>query len=196
MGVESNEVAPSFTYYNPGMYDISLIAFNDVGCTDTLFAEDYIRAFPLPVADFWMDPEETNIYQSTIEFHNTSMGAYIVNWYFGDGAESPEYDPIYTYPNAGLWPVTLTVWNNYGCKATKRDVVIVNDVFNVFVPNTFTPMFLCPILSRPMAMVSMRFSCRRFQASLLSINIHCAYTTAGEQSSLKHMIMTRPGRAM
>jgi len=139
MGVESNEVAPSFTYYNPGMYDISLIAFNDVGCTDTLFAEDYIRAFPLPVADFWMDPEETNIYQSTIEFHNTSMGAYIVNWYFGDGAESPEYDPIYTYPNAGLWPVTLTVWNNYGCKATKRDVVIVNDVFNVFVPNTFTP---------------------------------------------------------
>jgi len=139
MGVESNDANPSFTYYNPGMYDISLIAYNDVGCTDTLSAEDYIRAFPLPIADFWMDPEETNIYQSTIEFHNASTNAYILEWYFGDGAESQESDPIYTYPNAGIWSVTLTVWNNYGCEASKRDAVIVNDMFNVHVPNAFTP---------------------------------------------------------
>ncbi len=138
-GLESNDVNPVFTYNNVGNYDITLTAYNDVGCTDALYLEDYIRVFGLPIANFWADPVETDIYQSTIEFHNTSYNAYDVEWYFGDGEVSTEYDPVYTYSDAGIWPVTLTVWNMYGCKAVKRDVVIVNDIFDVFVPNTFTP---------------------------------------------------------
>lgn len=138
-GIQSNDFNTSFTYLSPGTYDISLIAYNDAGCSDTLHAEDYIRTFPLPVADFWMDPEETDIFQSTVEFHNTSYNAYTARWYFGDGQVSTEFEPIYTYPNAGMWPVTLTVWNMYGCVAEKRNVVIINDMFNVYVPNAFTP---------------------------------------------------------
>ncbi len=138
-GLVSNDVNPNFTYQIPGNYDVTLIAFNAEGCADTLYAEDYIRVFNLPVADFWMDPEEATIYQSTIHFHNTSYNAYQARWYFGDGSESTSYDVEYTYPDAGLWPVTLAVWNMYGCKAEKHDVVIVHDVFNVFVPNAFTP---------------------------------------------------------
>lgn len=138
-GVVSNATAPSFTYQIPGVYDITLVAYNNSGCTDTLFADDYIRAFSLPIADFWLDPQETDVYRSTINFHDASFNAYTWQWYFGDGNGSNEMNPVYTYPDAGLWPVTLTVWNMYGCQSTKRDVVIVNDIFNVFVPNTFTP---------------------------------------------------------
>jgi gliding motility-associated-like protein len=138
-GVTSNEDNPSFRYLVPGRYDITLVAMNENGCKDTLYLEDYIFVFPKPIADFWMEPSETTVFESQIEFHNTSVNAYTSLWYFGDGAYGEAHDTTYTYPNAGIWPITLTVWNMYGCKSEKKDAVIIHDMFNVYVPNSFTP---------------------------------------------------------
>jgi gliding motility-associated-like protein len=48
-------------------------------------------------------------------------------------------DMVHTFPTAGTWNVTLTVSTNYGCTDEITKQVFVNDIFNIYVPNSFTP---------------------------------------------------------
>jgi large repetitive protein len=139
-GTTTTAAAPNHTYTEPGIYDISLYATTDQGCTDTLVIEEYINVFNLPIANFQATPDETNIWDPTFTFIDNSYDAHFWVWEFGDG-DLRAGVPItqHTYPQAGLWPVTLTVTNEHGCESTKQDVVVVEDIFQVFVPNTFTP---------------------------------------------------------
>ena len=127
------------TYGTHGFYDVQLVGYTDQGCFDTLSMYDLIKAYRLPIADFHFDPEETTIYEPEIGFFDESSYANFWEWNFGDGGTATTQNAAHTYAKAGEWNVTLTVWTNFGCKSVANDVVIVNDIFNVFVPNTFTP---------------------------------------------------------
>lgn len=129
----------SHTYTQSGVYDVTLIATTDNGCIDTLVIEDYVRAYRNPVANFWMDPEETDIYDPEVIFYDDSQFATQWEWDFGDGATGVMQDMVHTFPTAGTWNVTLTVSTNYGCTDEITKQVFVNDIFNIYVPNAFTP---------------------------------------------------------
>lgn len=130
---------PVHNYTQPGTYDVELIATTAQGCSDTLEYENYVDVWNLPIVDFWFDPEQTTIYTPEIFFHDDSWDAAEWQWDFGDG--SPGYLPNmkHTYENPGFWNVTLTVWTEHGCEASKNDVVIITDILDIYVPNTFTP---------------------------------------------------------
>ena len=131
--------SPSHLYTAPGVFDVSLVVTTENGCQDTLVYADYIEAFNLPVADFIFNPEETTIYDPTFTFIDQSYDAQEWLWNFGDGTTSTFENIQHYYNEAGAWPVTLRVWNEHGCTDLASDIVRIEDIFNIYVPNTFTP---------------------------------------------------------
>lgn len=138
-GATSTADSPTLTYFTHGMYDVSLVAITDAGCADTLNVADYIRAYRNPIANFWMDPEETDIYSPEVLFYDDSQFASHYEWNFGDGGGSIMPNVAHTFPGPGTWTITLTVSTNNGCEDQVQKQVVVNDIFNIYVPNAFTP---------------------------------------------------------
>jgi gliding motility-associated-like protein len=130
---------PTYTYDNAGVFDVSLIGITDEGCSDTLEVDDYVHAFGLPVADFTFSPDAVTIYDPTFTFYDNSYNAYAFLWEFGDGGTSPYENIEHTYASAGIYTVNLTVWSDHGCVDEKFDQVTVEDLFNIYIPNAFSP---------------------------------------------------------
>ncbi|MFM7729611.1 MAG: PKD domain-containing protein, partial [Flavobacteriales bacterium] len=131
--------APSHTYTQAGSYDVSLIGITDQGCMDTLTIDNLVVAFPVPFALFTMDPDSTSILESEITFLEQSMGATQWRWDFGDGNFGVFQNAVHRYYEHGYYPVTLTVWNQFGCPSKAINYLKIEDVFLVYVPNAFTP---------------------------------------------------------
>jgi gliding motility-associated-like protein len=130
---------PTYTYDNAGVFDVSLIGISEAGCSDTLEVADYVHAFGLPIADFSYTPDAATIYDPTFVFIDNSYNAYAYFWEFGDGATSPYENIEHTFASAGTYTVNLTVWSDHGCIDERSDIVQVEDLFNIYVPNAFTP---------------------------------------------------------
>ncbi len=65
-------------------------------------------------------------------------------WYFGENGilgSSYVQNPEFTFPDAepANFDVELIVTNQYGCTDTATNVVIMNGVYNFYVPSAFTP---------------------------------------------------------
>jgi len=57
----------------------------------------------------------------TVSFFDTSRNSPTTwNWDFGDGTNSTEQNPVHTYPDAGLYTVSLSVKNEFGANSTSR----------------------------------------------------------------------------
>lgn len=138
-GAISEDFAPVHTYTTPGLYDVSLIATTADGCQDTLEFEEYVEVYNLPIASFVVNPEATTIYDPTFVFYDTSYDAAQWDWYFGDGYTASQQYVQHTYEEAGTFPVVLTVTSEHGCVDALQKNVSIEDFFNVYVPNTFTP---------------------------------------------------------
>ena len=138
-GNTSQATNPVHVYASPGIFDVTLVAVTDMGCSDTLVWQDYVEAYNLPIADFVFTPQLTNIYQPVITFNDDSFDASAWYWSFGDGSDATLPNVQHTYAGPGNWPVHLTVWNEHGCSDDAADILVINDVFDVFVPNAFTP---------------------------------------------------------
>ena len=135
----STQPNPLHFYNNPGVYDVSVIVTSAEGCSDTLAVDEQVEAFPLPIADFSFSPEETSIYAPEVDFLDQSIGATNWFWSFGDGYTATEANPTHTYGGPGVYLIELTVQNIHGCEARDIGQVTVDDQFNIYVPNAFTP---------------------------------------------------------
>ncbi|GAB4495889.1 MAG: hypothetical protein OHK0019_26280 [Saprospiraceae bacterium] len=102
----SNQTNPAVTWNNPGTYNVSL-TLNGQGGPVTTTKSIVIR--PKPVANF-----TSSVSGLTVTFNNTSSNADTYFWDFGDGGNSNEENPVYTYSEAGIYTVTLTVTNDCG----------------------------------------------------------------------------------
>ena len=57
----------------------------------------------------------------TVSFFDASKNSPTAwSWDFGDGTNSTEQNPVHTYPDAGLYTVTLSVENEFGANSTSR----------------------------------------------------------------------------
>ncbi|MGB1031741.1 MAG: PKD domain-containing protein, partial [Flavobacteriales bacterium] len=130
---------PSHIYSDPGSYNVSLIAFSDQGCTDTLMVQELINAYPLPVAFFDVTPTFTSIYNAEVQVLDQSSGADFWTYSFGDGGVSLFPSPSYTYETPGNYTIDLTVSTIHGCEDATFKSVTIGEEFNMYVPNTFTP---------------------------------------------------------
>lgn len=134
----------SHDFSEVGFFDVTLLITNQYGCFNEITATDYIEMVDIPYPDFYINPNPTTMFNTTIRLTPAVEGS--GNTYFwdtpgGDPATSTEESPQITYPEGvpADYPVELTVTNAFGCFNTVSHVVnVVTDVI-IYVPNTFTP---------------------------------------------------------
>ncbi len=131
------DIIHEYTY--PGSYEVMLVGTTENNCTDTLEIEDPILVYPVPRADFVYSPSEVSILNPVMTFEETCIGGSYYQWNFNDGSQ--EYGAIvdHSFSEVNYNAVTLTVFNQFGCKDDITQNVLVTDALTVYVPNAFTP---------------------------------------------------------
>jgi gliding motility-associated-like protein len=132
----------SYTFQNPGCFDISLTTDSPNGCSNTLTLTDLICAYPTPVADFSLSTTEIVEGDNTIYIQNTSSGGIEYIWNYGDETGDTLYNPeSHTYAGTlqESYLITLIAISNQGCIDSTSQLIRVSDDLVFFAPNTFIP---------------------------------------------------------
>ncbi|MBQ1694314.1 MAG: PKD domain-containing protein, partial [Bacteroidales bacterium] len=132
MPENSTEENPVVTYNEPGYYDVTLFATNGHGYdVATKTAYIYVRA--VATADFTVDTTTVLVGEAVV-FINLSQNATSYYWSFpgGEPLVSQEENPEVTYPNAGVYSVTLFATNGASSDMeVKESYITVVDESNV-----------------------------------------------------------------
>ncbi|MCW3105230.1 MAG: hypothetical protein JWO09_3670 [Bacteroidetes bacterium] len=132
---------PSHTYNYAGSYEVIYSYSNTIGCSDTLTMPGYITIHSQPVAAFTPSPQPATIVDPTVHFLDQSTGLIDSwHWTFGYANDSSlVQNPIYVYPDTGVYMAQLIVTNIHGCADTAFDDVMIDPVLVFYAPNAFTP---------------------------------------------------------
>ncbi|MCF7920926.1 MAG: PKD domain-containing protein [Candidatus Cloacimonetes bacterium] len=125
----SYEENPQHIYQAPGIYTVSLTVYGAEG-SDTETKTDYIQVIePEEVAAAFSVSDSIGTVPFTVEFFNESLGSISsVNWDFGNGDNSEEFDPVYTFQGSGEYEVILTVFGYAGSSSASRFIYAGNAV--------------------------------------------------------------------
>ena len=135
-----NSQNPSYTFSTPGSYDVQLIVTSDMGCLDTMSMLDYINAYSIPTAGFFATPNPATLGDALVSFTNSSsLDAVNFLWDFDGLGTSVGFEPQFDFAFADTFNITLIVSTIHGCSDTATGVVIVEDVSDIWTPNSFTP---------------------------------------------------------
>ncbi len=131
-------------------YTVSLTVVSDSGCQSTSVIPNYIKVFPVPVANFsytTYDDGSEGI-NTPVYFTDQSIGATTVSWYLGDvfaQNQNTNYtnalNPVHTYLYDQPYSYSITEWayNQYGCVDSITKIVEVKPGFTFYIPNAFSP---------------------------------------------------------
>jgi PKD repeat protein len=133
---------PSHTYELPGTYDIKLEVYGYDGTVleDIHYAS--VVVYPKAQAAFTLTPTEVFAPGEPIYFMNLSADASEFIWSFGDGATSTSEHPIHEYTAEGIYTVSLTADNEWGCSTTftLAEAVLAKPGGIMTFPTAFTPL--------------------------------------------------------
>jgi len=135
----------SNTYLIPGEYSVDLIVTSPDGCVSNTTITNMITVYDYPTSYFTSDPNPTDVLHPLVNFTDSSSSD-AVTWYwsFGENGElgnSTTTNPSLVFPDTepGTYPVELIATNANGCSDTSMLYVVVNGVYNFYVPSAFTP---------------------------------------------------------
>lgn len=116
----SNLQNPTFSYTQPGCYDVTLVVTNALGA-DTIRKTCFVEIWDLPQPNFTMDLS-TGCAPLTVQFSDASIpnAASIAEWTwsFSDGQGPRDENPVVTFLDPDTLDLTLTVRNSNGCVNT------------------------------------------------------------------------------
>ncbi|MGN6617504.1 MAG: PKD domain-containing protein, partial [Ilyomonas sp.] len=117
-GTISTVQNPQAVYDKPGNYTIKLIVSNGTE-TDSIEFANYVTLYASPTIQFDASPL-SGCSPLNVQFTDqSSAGSGTITervWDFGDGSISNLEEPEHTYNIPGVFAVTLTLVNSYGCK--------------------------------------------------------------------------------
>ena len=139
-GTTSSAPNANHQYNSPGSYPILLEMETGGNCVRSLDMEgpQNVEILPIPVAAIDVTPNQVDILDP--EVWAEYLGDSNVDCYynFGDGNGLEGCNVSYLYEDGGVYTITQTVVNEYGCASTATGLVTVNgSVF--YAPNAFTP---------------------------------------------------------
>ncbi|MBS1947629.1 MAG: PKD domain-containing protein [Bacteroidetes bacterium] len=140
-GSTSTDVNPTHLYPSIGSYTIRLTVIDTNTCNIIDSTKTTITVSNKPHAAFTTTPVPP-IANTPNVFYNSSTGAVLYKWFFGDGDSTTKTTMdtvIHQYNTTGTFNACLVAYNQYGCPDTSCLSVqtIVNPLFDV--PNAFTP---------------------------------------------------------
>ena len=137
---------PTHMYESSGLFDVTLIVTNSIGCTDSLIQSNFITIYEVPSPQFTADvltgctPLDVSFTQSSVAVAPETVVEWF--WNFGDGntvlieegsapglynwtkngislsTDTVALNPTHTYINRGSYTVSLTVVDSKGCDST------------------------------------------------------------------------------
>ncbi|CAN5913662.1 hypothetical protein BH11BAC7_BH11BAC7_08790 [soil metagenome] len=133
----------SHCYNTAGSFAITY-TINDInGCPATIIYPAMINAFPVPVAGFTVTPQTTSIINPMISITPNCVSCDTTKYSMGDllGSEVTNFvTPFnFTYTMPGTYSIVQYASNQYGCRDTAYDYVIIEPDWSFFAPNAFTP---------------------------------------------------------
>jgi len=136
----SNQQNPTYVFNTNGDFDVTLVAISDMGCTDTMTIVDYLHSYSVPTAGFYATPNTATLGDAVITFTNTStLDAVNFVWDMAGLATINATSPQYEFNFADTFVVTMIATTINGCSDTTSSIVIVEDVSEVWIPNSFSP---------------------------------------------------------
>ncbi|MBT3622305.1 MAG: T9SS type B sorting domain-containing protein [Flavobacteriales bacterium] len=107
-------------------------------CSNSI--EKIININPSPNAEFSFSPQPANIDDPNILFNNNSTDIENTIWNLGDGTIlANELNFWHTYADTGKYEVIYVVNNQFNCVDSLSATLIINPVYQIFIPNSFTP---------------------------------------------------------
>ena len=139
-GSTSNAITPENTYYEPGVYNVSLIASTSTGCigSDTLTLDNLIIVNPNPEAKFNLSPVETYFINHLLTAQDlTPETQHEFN--FGDGNIYTDSIVTHIYEEPGHYIFEQLVTNQYDCTTKLNQKIWIKPDFLFFPPTAFSP---------------------------------------------------------
>ena len=127
-GATSTAATPTHTYTGFGTYNVTLIATNADGCSDTLVQAAFVTIEPAEVTIRNLPGRGCVPFDYTFSTSVTSLDPVVLyEWNFGDGNTGTGATPTHTYTAQGIYTVSVIITTATGCKdtATVADGIIV-----------------------------------------------------------------------
>ena len=99
--------------YTTGQYSVTLIVTNSNGCSDTLVMNNFVNIV-VPVPNIAFAPN-SGCKPFPVSFQCLNTGIASALWNFGDGGTSTALNPSHTYTNSGIYTITFSAVDTYGC---------------------------------------------------------------------------------
>jgi gliding motility-associated-like protein len=109
-GTADTSAIVTHTFHSTGNQIITLISYNQFGCSDT--TTQSLDVIQTPVSNFLVTEDTCN---QNVSFQNTSLLADGYSWNFGDASTSNQQDPVHHYSNDGSYTITLIASNDGVC---------------------------------------------------------------------------------
>jgi len=120
-------------YEVPGLYDAYVVITNNCSGTDTVYTTANIGTQFLPHANFEISTPKVDV-DIPVDFKAESWGDEVINltyqWDFGDGQIATGQEVSHSYPDPGLYEVSLTVTNGCGSMMESREIWVLGDIVN------------------------------------------------------------------
>jgi len=114
-------------YTAPGTYTVTLTVTASNGQADAEVKVNYVVVNPKPNAAFTASTNGCAL-PVGVTFNNTSSAATSYAWNFGNTQTSTLQNPaVVNYPTAGTFNVSLIITNNFGCKDTATQALVVSN---------------------------------------------------------------------
>ena len=125
----STDQNPTHFYPDAGIFDISLIVVNALGCTDTTVVDSLIRISG-PSGSF-VDTLFDGTCFGGVSFSSTTQAAQTVQWIFGDGGSAEGDSVYYQYSQSGTFTPVMNLIDSAGCEVPVIGQNITIPVFNI-----------------------------------------------------------------
>ncbi|MEO0898770.1 MAG: PKD domain-containing protein [Bacteroidota bacterium] len=125
-GQSSSIPNPSFSFSQPGAFDITLAVRNDLGCGDTLTKTSYINIFEAPVIDIVLSDTAACVPYQTTASLELNGHPYNVNQYEWSAPNAQGQSSIfpYTISEEGNYTLNVRIEDENGCEANSSMDVI------------------------------------------------------------------------
>jgi gliding motility-associated-like protein len=121
-GDTSRSFSPSYQFPSGGMYPVTLIAYDSLGCTDTVRKNVSVSQ---AVRAAW--DQSIDYCNLTINLRDRSVGAGHWRWFLGDGTQLTTPNVTHTYASPGTYVITLIALSPDSlCADTLRDTVTIS----------------------------------------------------------------------
>lgn len=126
-GTTSTNQNPSYTYFIPGLYTVTLNTSMPGGCSQSFNPFAIVNVIP-----YDPKPIDLNFIGTckpyTISFSTTTPDITSYSWDFGDGGTSTLSNPTHIFQTAGTYGITLNVTIGAGCQTIITTTVTVGHV--------------------------------------------------------------------